>query len=68
MSLSDIPKLWTEQTKIGHICQKISLNNISWSPYQIVFTKVFFGKIQPILDTEKSLWTSEFWDLWQGCS
>ena len=26
----------------------------------------FFGKIQPILDTEKWLWHSEFWDLWQS--
>ena len=27
--------------------------NISWSPNQIFFTEIFFGKIQPILDTEK---------------
>ena len=27
-----------------------------------------FGKIPPILDTEKLLWNSEFWDLWQACS
>ena len=27
--------------------------NKSWSPSPIFFTEFFFGKIQPILDTEK---------------
>ena len=26
--------------------------NVSWSPNQIFFTNFFFGKIQPILDTQ----------------
>ena len=76
MSSSDLPKLWTGPSKIGHTFgnkvlwkSKFSKNfiNISWSPNQIFFTD-FFEKIQPILDTKKWLWNSEFWDLWQGCS
>ena len=43
MSTSDLPKLWTEPTKIGHIFRKQStLKNFiykSWSPSQIFFTE-----------------------------
>ena len=72
MSSSDLPKLWTEPPNIGHIFSKESTLNIKvfkkWSSNQIFFADFFFGKIRPILDTEKWLWNSEFWDLWQGCS
>ena len=47
MTLSDLPKLWTEQTKIGHIIRKQSTLRIkvfkkiheSWSPSHIFFTE-----------------------------
>jgi len=32
----------------------------SWSPNQIFFTEFFFGKIQPILDTENDFETQNF--------
>ena len=40
----------------------------NWSPWQIFFTEIFFGKICPILDSENWIWKLKFWDLWQGCS
>ena len=48
MSLPDLSKLWTEPTKIGHIFRKYST------------LKKFFGKIQPISDTENDLETQNF--------
>ena len=36
MSLSDLPKLWTEPTKIGHIFRKQSISK-SWLPSPIFF-------------------------------
>ena len=38
MSLSDLPKLWTEPTKIGHISRKQS--NLKQSFHKISFIKV----------------------------
>ena len=78
MSSSELPKLLTKTTKIGHIFWKQSTLKIKGFK-KISLIKVgllikyssknfFFGKIRPILDTEKWLWNSEFWDLWQGCS
>ena len=77
MPSQDLTKLWTELTKIGQIFSKWStlkikvfkkFQNISWSLNQIFFTEFYFGKIRPILDTEKWLWKYEFCNLWQGCS
>ena len=43
MSSSDLPKLWTESTKIGHIFKKQSFQKKiiykSWSPSQIFCTE-----------------------------
>ena len=61
MSLSDLPKLWTEPTKIHFF-------NISWSSNQIFFTEKKIGKIQPIFYKEKWVWKYEFWDVQGGCS
>ena len=74
MSSSDLPKLWTEPQKLdtlllNKVLKKSKFSkrfiNVSWSPNQIFFTELLSW---PILDTEKWLWNSEFWDLWQGCS
>ena len=47
-SSSNLPKLWTELTKIGHIFSKRKFSkkiiNISWSPNHIFFTEIFFWK------------------------
>ena len=77
MTSSDLPKLWTEQTKIGHIFRKRSTLKIknfknfiykSWSPSQIYFIEKKFRKIRLIFDAEKWLWKYKFCKLWGGCS
>ena len=42
--------------------------NKSWSSSQIFFKEFFFGKVEPIFNTEKWLWKYEFWDVQGGCS
>ena len=44
MSLSDLPKLWTEPTKIGHIFRKQSKVHIFWEGHK------FFVKSPPFFD------------------
>ena len=69
MSSSNLPKLWTDLTKLDTFLvnkvlekSKFSKNfiNISWSPNQIFFTEFSFGKIRPILDTENDFETQNF--------
>ena len=68
MSSSDLPKLWTEVTKIGHIFRKQStlkskfskkLIYKSWFLSQIFFTKKI-RKIPLIFYAEKDFETTKF--------
>ena len=76
MSSSDLPKLWTEPTKNGHIFRKQSTNKIkfkkiifkSWSPSLIFLTEKKFSKITLIFDADKWLWKYQFCNLWGSCS
>ena len=58
--MNSADKNWVQFKKIKYLknpnFQKHFLAKVkSWSPNQIFFTEIFFGKIQPILDTEKRL-------------
>ena len=80
MSSSDLPELWTEPTKIGHIFRKQSTYFKNQSSQKISFVKVDlllvqyssqkkkFRKIPLIFDAEKWLWKYEFCNLWGECS
>ena len=77
MSLSDLQKLWTESTKIGHIFRKQSTLKSkfskdfiykSWSPSQIFCTEKKVQKDSVDFWCPKNAFQStNFCKLWGGC-